>query len=276
MATGDSSASQRQQPGDRAFGPLARPSAVLASGALWIALLLAFRLLDHLDLAVSGLFFDPVACAATLTANDRGCSGFALAAQPMVGAIRNFLQPLPAMLAVAALAMMLTERAIGRPWRYAGIRVKAVLALTMVLGPGLIVNGVLKAVWGRPRPWMTEDFGGWLPFVKAGTVSAYCDTGNCSFVSGEAASAGWLMCLSLLAAVHGYRTLSVVLAAVAIAMAGLRVAFGAHYLSDVVLGFVLTVVVFTTLAAWSEGNLDPAFRRMRSAVATAFARHRGK
>jgi membrane-associated phospholipid phosphatase len=35
-------------------------------------------------------------------------------------------------------------------------------------------------------------------------------------------------------------------------MAGLRVAFGAHYLSDAVLGFTMTIVIFLVLAAFAE------------------------
>jgi len=35
-----------------------------------------------------------------------------------------------------------------------------VIVLTAVLGPGLIVNGLLKNYWGRPRPRQAQEFGG--------------------------------------------------------------------------------------------------------------------
>jgi membrane-associated PAP2 superfamily phosphatase len=38
------------------------------------------------------------------------------------------------------------------------------LVLAVVLGPGLLVNGVLKPYWGRPRPRQVELFGGSLPY----------------------------------------------------------------------------------------------------------------
>lgn len=38
------------------------------------------------------------------------------------------------------------------------------LILAVALGPGLLVNGVLKPAWGRPRPRHIEPFGGVQPF----------------------------------------------------------------------------------------------------------------
>ena len=56
----------------------------------------------------------------------------------------------------------------------------------------LLVNGLLKAYSGRPRPVDATLFGGDLGFVPAGDFSGAC-MANCSFVSGEAAAAGWLL-----------------------------------------------------------------------------------
>ena len=48
---------------------------------------------------------------------------------------------------------------IGRaPRRYA--RPCMVIVLTIALGPGLLVNGILKDYWGRPRPAEISNFGG--------------------------------------------------------------------------------------------------------------------
>lgn len=254
--------------GNSVFGVWATPAAILAVSALWILLLLVFRLFDQWDLGFSGLFFDSARCAETARTSGHGCSGFTLGSWHILRGIREFLHPFPVQLGIVLLVMLAVELAMGRRWPDAGIRIKTVLIGTLILGPGLVVNGVLKAFWGRPRPWMSEDFGGWLPFVEAGTISGYCDTGNCSFVSGEAASAGWLMCVALLLAVYGYRGLAWAFGTVAVAMAGLRVAFGAHYLSDAVLGFLLTILVFTVLAAAADGRLAPVFARIGSSIAT--------
>lgn len=252
--------------GTSAFGVWASPSAILALSVLWVVLLVLFRLLDQWDFGFSGLFFDPGRCAATARADGHGCSGFTLASWPVLSGIREFLHPFPVQLGIVLLVMLVVELALGKRWEDAGVRVKTVLIGALILGPGVIVNGILKAFWGRPRPWMTEDYGGWLPFVEAGTISGYCDTGNCSFVSGEAASAGWLMCIALILAVYGYRGLAWLFGVVAVAMAGLRVVFGAHYLSDAVLGFLLTIIVFAVLAAGAEGRLAPLFGRIGPAI----------
>jgi len=71
-------------------------------------------------------------------------------------------------------------------------------------------------------------------------------------VSGEAAAAGWLMCLALVLAVHRYVWAALAVGAISIVMAGLRIAFGAHYLSDAVLGYTMTVAIFLVLAAVAE------------------------
>ena len=42
----------------------------------------------------------------------------------------------------------------------------AVVVLAVVLGPGLVVNGVLKPYWGRPRPRHIEPFGGTQAFRR--------------------------------------------------------------------------------------------------------------
>ena len=40
----------------------------------------------------------------------------------------------------------------------------AFLVLVVALGPGLLVNGILKPGWGRPRPRHVEFFGGQQPY----------------------------------------------------------------------------------------------------------------
>jgi len=236
---------------DNAFGPLADPLVATVTAALWFVLLLRFQMAAEFDLAVAQWFFDEAACAASRDAGGMGCAGFTLGGTPVLSFIREVLHPVPAMLGVIALVMLVVEVWMGRRWRHAGVRLKAVLVATLVIGPGLIVNGILKAHWGRPRPWMTEEFGGWLSFVEAGTNTDLC-AANCSFVSGEAAAAGWLMCLALLLGVHRYVRTALAFGAISIVMAGLRVAFGAHYLSDAVLGYTMTVAIFVVLAALAE------------------------
>ncbi|WP_158284778.1 phosphatase PAP2 family protein [Oricola cellulosilytica] len=237
--------------GKNPFGPFAHPVSAVAATSAWIALLLAFRSQPQWDLAAAAAFFDSAACAASPVASGQYCAGFTFSGLPFLATVRQLLHPLPALLGIGLMIVLAVELRAGLRWHNPGIRLKVVLIGALILGPGLIVNGILKAYWGRPRPWMTEDFGGWLPFVEAGTETDLCAS-NCSFVSGEAAAAGWLMCLALLLAIRRRFLAAAILGGGAIAMALLRVAFGAHYLSDALLGFFMTVVLFMMLAALSE------------------------
>lgn len=64
--------------------------------------------------------------------------------------------------------------------------------LAFALGPGLIVNGLLKEHWGRPRPEQLREFGGQAEFVPALWPVGTCQH-NCSFVSGHAAAGFFLV-----------------------------------------------------------------------------------
>lgn len=123
--------------------------------------------------------------------------------------------------------------------------------LSLGIGTGLITNLFLKAHSGQPRPFDTDLFGGKLQFMPAGSFNGACER-NCSFVSGEASGAGWLICV-LFVLPPRYRIWiapPVILASVA--TAGLRVAVGAHYASDATLGLLLSITVFLGLLALEE------------------------
>lgn len=62
----------------------------------------------------------------------------------------------------AAVAVASSFWATVRPWQRAGL----FLALLLALGPGLMVNGVFKPRWGRPRPLQIKEFGGSQDFVS--------------------------------------------------------------------------------------------------------------
>lgn len=239
---------------NKPFGPLANPLIATSAAAVWFILLLQFRLAPQLDLAIARWFFDPAACAANKWASGVGCSGFPLYDTTIGHGIRAILQPVPTILGIVVLVVLVADLWRGRRWNDAGVRLKAVLVSTLVIGPALIVNGLLKPFWGRPRPWMTQEFGGQFTFVEAGSKAGLCPS-NCSFVSGEASSAGWLMCIALLLAVHRYFRSAFAVGVVAIVMAGLRVAYGAHYFSDAVLGFTMTIAIFLVLATLSEWTM---------------------
>lgn len=212
----------------------------------WIALYLVFAGEPQIDIAFAGIWFSQPLCDASIGA--ASCRGFALANNAMLAFIRNVLHDAPIYIGVAVLIWLIADWRAGFRWKHAGIKVKSILVIALILWPGLIVNGLLKAQWGRPRPWMTDLFGGTMPFVEAGRISDYCAS-NCSFVSGEASSAGWLLGLALLWPPQNQRLAYAVLAAIGAFMAVLRTGFGAHYLSDVTLGYLGALVTLSLLCA---------------------------
>jgi lipid A 4'-phosphatase len=122
--------------------------------------------------------------------------------------------------------------------------------LALALGPGLVVNGVLKEYWGRPRPQQLAQFGGTASFVPALWPSRQC-AHNCSFVSGHAAAGFFLITGAWIWPRRRRAWLMVGIGAGG--LIGLaRIVQGGHFLSDV-LGALL-VVWFTDEAVyrWME------------------------
>jgi lipid A 4'-phosphatase len=150
----------------------------------------------------------------------------------------------------AGLALALATRGGGR----VPLRLWLFAAAVPALGPGLLANVILKENWGRARPATLEMFGGdlrpSLPFEIAGE----CDR-NCSFVSGEGASAAAV--LVVLIGLFGGR-LTGWLGRGALALFGglwltgatlIRMVPGRHFLSDTLFAFVLVGLVGMALYA---------------------------
>ena len=126
------------------------------------------------------------------------------------------------------------------------------LATSMALGPGILVNSLLKEVWGRPRPRQIAEFGGTMEFFPAWVPGGACET-NCSFPSGEASSAMWLIALVFVAPERWRKATTIAVLAWALTISVNRMAFGAHFLSDVAIGWGLTAtIVFACRWAFLE------------------------
>ena len=117
------------------------------------------------------------------------------------------------------------------------------LLCCLLLGPGLLVNVVLKDnSFGRPRPHQTLDYGGQHDYVAVFEYSDQCQK-NCSFTSGHASIVFLLVAVFWLTALRRYVFLGVVLGGL---LGLMRIAQGAHFLSDVVFSF--WAVYFCSLA----------------------------
>ena len=235
------------------LAPFSRPRFAIAMAVLSVAALVIFSAIPAIDIAVARAFFHAGSCAADAPAGST-CGGFPLASIGPWTDLRKGLRYLPVVAAGGVIAAMIwnhRRRSWGTIWQKAALLLLASVALSSLL----ITDTVLKEIWGRPRPWQTELFGGTLPFVAAGRLGGQC-VSNCSFVSSESAAAFWVVCLVVLLPgrwrTAGYAaTLSI-----AMGTAALRVAFGAHFLSDVVLAGLLAILVFSLMASIVAPILD--------------------
>ena len=199
----------------------------------WLVIFVIFHNLPSIDLGLTTLL-----CRDSATPVGLHCESFAARDSDIAVAFRTFFYWIP-ILAPFLLLTNIVWTGLRSGWAdRERLRTKAVLIGGFVLGPVLIVNGLLKPFSGRPRPHETLDFGGMLPFAAAGDFSGACAT-NCSFVSGEAASAGWLICLLPLLKGRFRTVLAAVIIDISIATPLLRVAMGGHFPSDVALGWII-------------------------------------
>jgi membrane-associated PAP2 superfamily phosphatase len=203
---------------------------------LWIAVAIGavagivFGIRPDLDLAISALFFDPVRKL------------FALHRTAPVHFIDDVAVWILVLLVAPALIAWLLKAVWPRSPVPASGRAALFLVATLALAPGLLVNGILKAHWPRPRPIEVVEFGGSHRFVAWWDPRGTCER-NCSFVSGESASAFWSLAPAALTP-PAWRALAYGAALVyGAAVSGLRIAAGAHFFTDAVFAAVLTFLV---------------------------------
>lgn len=121
------------------------------------------------------------------------------------------------------------------------------LALSLGLGPGLLVNVFFKDYSHRPRPVQIESFGGPWVFKPWYDWHGGCFT-NCSFISGEASFAAWTLAPALLVPHAGLRYVLIGLSSFfALFVGGLRLGVGGHFLSDVIFAILLTFLLIMGL-----------------------------
>ena len=129
------------------------------------------------------------------------------------------------------------------------------IMLCFGLGPGLLVNGILKAFWGRPRPFYVDGFGYHLMYVRVWEISNECMR-NCSFVAGDSSAALTFIAFAFLPWARRWKILVAVLASLFFIYNGiLRVIHGAHFLSDVMIGGLLVYLVILGCYQFSFGFL---------------------
>ena len=90
--------------------------------------------------------------------------------------------------AIVALVVKLVRP--DRPLLMSG-RAIVFLLLTLTLSAGVLTNLTFKSYWGRPRPVTVTQFNGDQRRLLPGGIRAVTCARNCSFFSGEGATAFW-------------------------------------------------------------------------------------
>ncbi|CCE09399.1 conserved membrane hypothetical protein [Bradyrhizobium sp. STM 3843] len=200
--------------------------------ALSLALIIGvvFGIYPELDLKLAALFYDPKTHSFPLKLD--GYASFARDAAMWVA----WGLALPS---IIALVVKLIRP--DRPLLVRG-RTMAFLLLTLSLSAIVLSNLTFKSHWGRPRPVVVTEFAGDLPFVPWWDPRGRCGR-NCSFFSGEGATAFWTLAPAALTppAVRPFAYAAATLFGLATSV--LRMAFGGHFFTDIAAAGLVTFLV---------------------------------
>ena len=131
-------------------------------------------------------------------------------------------------------------------WRIA-TRSMVFLTTSLLLGPGLIVEALLKPNWGRARPKDITLFGGDAVYTPPWQMAQEC-LSNCSFTSGHAAIAFWVAAYAFLLPPKD-RVVGIFAGlVVGLGVGAVRIAQGAHFLTDVAAAGIIVIGVNAMLA----------------------------
>lgn len=238
----------------RAPSRLSAASGVRPASLLLLALACSLLLaeLPAVDLYLSRLFFDG--------------TGFYLKNRWWVIGLQESVGYFIGLGVATVVGLFAFNRLAGRRVRGVDGRVVAYVLLALLLGSGLIVNGVLKRGFGRARPRNVVEFGGDQRFTPAFVPSGACAT-NCSFASGDAAGA--FFALPLAYALFRRRRARLGAAAFGGLVSFSRVASGAHFFSDTVVSLFVMWLVADVLHLYMLHPARGAVRRRRAAAGEA-------
>jgi lipid A 4'-phosphatase len=202
----------------------------LLCGALAGIVFIAF---PWIDLSVSELFY-------------RGGGVFVGQSLDCVRVARSAFAGLFYLSIAAVLVGIVRTRGGSRTWLRLRFSQWVFLAISLAAGPGLVANVVLKDHLGRARPKQVVEFGGSKAFSPPLIPSPECAS-NCSFIGGEAAStfvpfyaaslvlpqcAPWLLAIGTLCG---------------LASGLVRIAQGAHFLSDIIFAGVFMALTVASV-----------------------------
>lgn len=211
-------------------------------GVVLIAVLLSFGIIASTVLELTG---SDVAWVSEFFVQGGKNGGWAHARDNAWGLLYDYGEVPGIVLAIGSLVLYVASKLGRAPKRYA--KPSLVVILTVIIGPGILVNGVLKNCWGRPRPVDVRVFGGpreyrkvWEPGVPGQGKSFTC--GHCSMAFSVGALAAFypyhplLACCALATGV-AFGTLTGIA----------RMAQGGHFPTDVVWSGIIVFIVIAAL-----------------------------
>lgn len=193
-----------------------------------------FGVYPELDLKLAALFYDPQT------------RSFPLKFDHWAALARDGSMWIAWALAVPAIAALVVK--LIRPDKPLLVSGRAIIFLltTLVLSAGVLSNFAFKSHWGRPRPVLVSQFSNGefpaLNFVPWWDPRGGCDW-NCSFFSGEGATAFWTYAPAALTP-PAWRPLAYAAATLfGVVTSALRMAFGGHFFTDISAAGIVTFVV---------------------------------
>ncbi|WP_313664668.1 phosphatase PAP2 family protein [Shinella sp.] len=224
--------------------PSTADKALTVLGTSIICVSFFFMIFPMVDLAVSQWF-----------ARDQV---FVLAEQPFLQAVRRIGRDGQIYL-IGAMLLLMGLQAFGpKRYEFGPPHKPLFVLLSFAVGPFIVVH-VLKFLIGRVRPRDLYEFGGSADFTPVWQFSAACSR-SCSFPSGEssAAAAALSLLVFIPARLRGITALAMVPFLLMIAFN--RVLFGAHFLSDIMLGWLFTMFAMVLIWRWMEPRSDAICR----------------
>src|SRR5450631_1261042 len=226
--------------------------------ALALVIGLLFGIYPELDMKLAALFYDATSRSFPLKLN-------AVAALARDGSM--WIAWAIALPAIVAWVVKLVRP--DRPLLISGRAIVFLLA-TLTLSAGILTNLTFKSYWGRPRPVLVTEFNGDLPFVPWWDPRGGCGR-NCSFFSGEGATAFWTLAPAALTP-PAWRPLAYAAATVfGATTSALRMAFGGHFFTDVAIAGLVTFLVIWLAHGWiyrwsatrlTDAQIDAALTRL--------------
>jgi lipid A 4'-phosphatase len=225
---------------------------------LALAVGLLFGIYPELDLKLVALFYDPAT------------KSFPLRFSALAAVLRDGAMWIAWSLALPAfVALVIKQIRPDRPLLISG-RAIVFLLVTLILSAGILTNLSFKSYWGRPRPVMVTQFNGDMNFVPWWDPRGDCGR-NCSFFSGEAATAFWTYAPAALTP-PAWRPLAYAAAGLfGVITSGLRMAFGGHFFTDVAIAGLVTFLVIWLVHGYiyrwrrtrlSDERIDAALTRL--------------